>query len=281
MYTKNGEIIDLLPKFDNYFDTLHTIAVKYFDLGGAMRASDKAYQTLLDEIVEGSLAPGTVLAEVEQAARLGVSRTPLREALAHLRKDGLVEPLAGRGLIVTAISIDDIVELYELRQPLEQQAARLAAQRGNPQIFSQIAAELRDSDRLISSGAEGIKAYYQLNERLDRAIEDSISSAYLVSALKGLHLHLARDGGDVRAHAGQALFQLGNALGEARVAQRFGFLRGGQRAIAVGGLSQSDGGVAQALLRLPGAFGHLLRQLPAQLQQHGQSQGHPYGARDG
>ena len=157
-----------------------------------MRASDKAYQTLLDEIVEGSLAPGTVLAEVEQAARLGVSRTPLREALAHLRKDGLVEPLAGRGLIVTAISIDDIVELYELRQPLEQQAARLAAQRGNPQIFSQIAAELRDSDRLISSGAEGIKAYYQLNERLDRAIEDSISSAYLVSALKGLHLHLAR-----------------------------------------------------------------------------------------
>lgn len=157
-----------------------------------MRASDKAYQTLLDEIVEGSLAPGTVLAEVEQAARLGVSRTPLREAFAHLRKDGLIEPLAGRGLIVTAVSIDDIVELYELRQPLEQQAARLAAQRGNPQIFSQIAAEFRDSDRLISSGADGIKAYYQLNERLDRAIEDSISSSYLVSALKGLHLHLAR-----------------------------------------------------------------------------------------
>ena len=120
MYTKKRQIIDLLSNIDNKSVTLHTIAVKYFDLGGAMRASDKAYQTLLDEIVEGSLAPGTVLAEVEQAARLGVSRTPLREALAHLRKDGLVEPLAGRGLIVTAISIDDIVELYELRQPLEQ-----------------------------------------------------------------------------------------------------------------------------------------------------------------
>jgi DNA-binding GntR family transcriptional regulator len=157
-----------------------------------MRASDKAYQTLLDEIVEGALPPGTVLAEVEQAARLGVSRTPLREALAHLRKDGLVEPLAGRGLIVTAVSIDDIVELYELRQPLEQQAARLAAQRGNPQLFAQIAAEFRESERLIDSGEEGIKAYYQLNERLDRAIEDAISSAYLVNALKALHLHLAR-----------------------------------------------------------------------------------------
>ena len=192
MYTNKGEIIDLLPKFDNKSVTLHTIAMKSFDLGGAMRASDKAYQTLLDEIVEGSLPPGTVLAEVEQAARLGVSRTPLREALSHLRKDGLVEPLAGRGLIVTAVSVDDIVELYELRQPLEQQAARLAAQRGNPQIFAQIAAEFREYEKLISSGAEGIRAYYQLNERLDRAIEDSISSAYLVNALKGLHLHLAR-----------------------------------------------------------------------------------------
>ncbi len=192
MYTKIRIIIDLLSNIDNKLDTLHTIAVKYFELGGAMRASDKAYQTLLDEIVEGSLPPGTVLAEVEQAARLGVSRTPLREALSHLRKDGLVEPLAGRGLIVTAVSIDDIVELYELRQPLEQQAARLAAQRGNPQIFAQIAAELRESEKLISSGEDGIKAYYQLNERLDRAIEDSIASAYLVSALKGLHLHLAR-----------------------------------------------------------------------------------------
>ena len=192
MYTNKGEIIDLLPKFDDKSVTLHTIAMKSFDLGGAMRASDKAYQTLLDEIVEGSLPPGTVLAEVEQAARLGVSRTPLREALSHLSKDGLVEPLAGRGLIVTAVSVDDIVELYELRQPLEQQAARLAAQRGNPQIFAQIAAEFRESEKLISSGAEGIRAYYQLNERLDRAIEDSISSAYLVNALKGLHLHLAR-----------------------------------------------------------------------------------------
>jgi DNA-binding GntR family transcriptional regulator len=51
---------------------------------------------------------------------------------------------------------------------------------------------LRESDKLISSGDEGIRAYYQLNERLDRAIEDSIASAYLVSALRGLHLHLAR-----------------------------------------------------------------------------------------
>lgn len=55
------------------------------------RASDRAYATLLEEIQSGKLAPGTVLGEVDQAARLGVSRTPLREALQQLSADGLVE----------------------------------------------------------------------------------------------------------------------------------------------------------------------------------------------
>ncbi len=157
-----------------------------------MRASDKAYQALLDDIVDGTLAPGMALAEVEQSARLGVSRTPLREALSQLRKDGLIEQQRGRGLTVTQISLDDIVELYELRQPLEQQAARLAAQRGDTQIFTELAAEFKDADRLIEGGELGVRAYYNLNERLDRAIEDAIESPYLMAALKTLHLHLAR-----------------------------------------------------------------------------------------
>ena len=52
--------------------------------GESMRASDRAYRTLLTEIQDGLLPAGAVLGEVEQAARLGVSRTPLREALARL-----------------------------------------------------------------------------------------------------------------------------------------------------------------------------------------------------
>lgn len=157
-----------------------------------MRASDKAYQVLLEEIVEGTLLPGTALAEVEQSARLGVSRTPLREALSQLKKDGLIEQHRGRGLTVTDVSLDDIVELYELRQPLEQQAARLAAVRGDTKVFSQLAQEFRTANSLIEAGEAGVRAYYNLNERLDRAIEDSIASSYLVAALKSLHLHLAR-----------------------------------------------------------------------------------------
>ena len=69
-----------------------------------MRASDRAYVTLLDEIQSGRLPAGTVLAEVEQAARLGVSRTPLREALGRLAADGLVAQQSPRVTVVTMIS---------------------------------------------------------------------------------------------------------------------------------------------------------------------------------
>ena len=75
-----------------------------------MRASDKAYSKLFHEIVDGDIAPGTVLAEVEQSTRLGVSRTPLREALSRLIADGLVESAPGRGVVVTEISLENITE---------------------------------------------------------------------------------------------------------------------------------------------------------------------------
>ena len=116
-----------------------------------MRASDRAYRTLRDEIVNWELPPGSMLAEVEQSTRLGVSRTPLREALSRLTANGLVEPQAGRGLVVTAVSLDNITELFEARQALEQRAAALAAERRDPAIFVELQQELRQVARLLGS----------------------------------------------------------------------------------------------------------------------------------
>ena len=95
-----------------------------------MRASDRAYDTLLDEIQSGHLAPGTVLGEVEQAMRLGVSRTPLREAIGRLAADGLVVQQSPRVTVVSDVDADDIRELFEARRALEETAARLAAAAG-------------------------------------------------------------------------------------------------------------------------------------------------------
>src|ERR1700761_4347382 len=94
-----------------------------------LRASDRAYLTLRGEILDADLRAGTVLAEVEQSQRLGVSRTPLREALGRLAPEGPFSPHSGRGVVVTEVSADNVVELFELREALEVQAARLAARR--------------------------------------------------------------------------------------------------------------------------------------------------------
>ncbi len=155
-----------------------------------MRASDRAYSTLRDEILEWQLAPGTVLAEVEQATRLGVSRTPLREALARLSADGLVESQAGRGLVVTDASIESVVELFEVREALEVKAAALAAERRNPEVFLALREEFRASGALLSEPSR--HAYYDLVRRLDEAMDVAVGNAHLVSTLTGLRTHIAR-----------------------------------------------------------------------------------------
>jgi len=157
-----------------------------------MRASDRAYSALREQILDGDLAPGTVLGEVEQAARLGVSRTPLREALARLASDGLVSPHSGRGVVVTEVSVDRVAELFEVRAALEEQAARLAARRRDPAVFERLQAELRLAPALLENGDPARHEYYELVARLDAAIDEAVQNPLLVATLTGVRTHVAR-----------------------------------------------------------------------------------------
>ncbi|WP_301182567.1 GntR family transcriptional regulator [Subtercola boreus] len=157
----------------------------------ASRASDRAYEMLRDEILEWQLHPGTTLGEVETAARLGISRTPLREALGRLQADGLLAE-SGRGLIVTAVSTDNVAELFELRQALEQQAARLAAARRDETVFADLLARFRTAPALLAADDPGRHDYFELVREFDRAVDGAVQSSYLVSALANLRIHLAR-----------------------------------------------------------------------------------------
>ena len=156
-----------------------------------MRASDRAYAALRDDIIEWRLLPGTVLAEVEQSARLGVSRTPLREALSRLTAEGLTAA-GGRGVVVTDISLDDIDELFELRETLEGKAAALAAQRGDAAVFRKLQEELLEAPALLNSPDPARHDYYELVGRLDAAIDAAISNSYLAQAMRSLRVHLVR-----------------------------------------------------------------------------------------
>lgn len=160
---------------------------------GGMRASDKAYETLRDEILDGTISPGTVLGEVEQSERLGVSRTPLREALARLAAEGLAIQQRGRGTVVSDVSLDHVEDLFELRSALEVQAARLAARRVTAQqeaSFLELALRFRTASQ-VDAGFVATD-YYALAASLDAAIDEAVRNDYLANALKGLRTHLAR-----------------------------------------------------------------------------------------
>lgn len=155
-----------------------------------MRAGDRAYTTLLEEIQRGELAPGAVVGEVEQAARLGVSRTPMREAIRRLVSDGLILQQSPRVMVVSGFDADDIRDLFEARRALEETAARIAAERGDRAAF----AELSDafSEAHPERGELAADAYYELIGRFDAAVDAAVDNVYLVQALRNVRTHLSR-----------------------------------------------------------------------------------------
>ena len=156
------------------------------------RASDRAYRMLRDEILDGALPAGTVLLEVEQAARIGVSRTPLRSAVARLVADGLVAGRSGRGFSVTEMSVESINDLYELREALEERAATLAARSGDHTAFALLRERFVAAPALLEGGDDGIHEYYALIDEFDAAIDAAVDNSFLVGALDTVRTHLAR-----------------------------------------------------------------------------------------
>lgn len=93
------------------------------------RLSDAVYETLLEAILSGRLAPGTVVSELALARQLHVSRTPVHDAVRLLANDGLVGQHAKRRPVIAAFTREDIHDVYEMRKILEGEAARRAATR--------------------------------------------------------------------------------------------------------------------------------------------------------
>jgi DNA-binding GntR family transcriptional regulator len=93
-------------------------------------ASDEAYKKLLDLIVSDELSPDQSLSERGLSDTLGIGRMPVREAIRKLVHDGALEVLPARGTFVRSINLEQLHELYEVRQSIEGLAVFLAAQRG-------------------------------------------------------------------------------------------------------------------------------------------------------
>ena len=114
------------------------------------RAVDKAYREIRMRIVTGALTGGSQLAEEELALSIGVSRTPVREALKRLHGEGLVMLERYRQGRVAQISEEDVQEIFEIRRDLESMAARRAARRITPEMLQHMEEVNRQLEELVA-----------------------------------------------------------------------------------------------------------------------------------
>jgi DNA-binding GntR family transcriptional regulator len=111
--------------------------------------ADRAYLAVRDEILKGQIRPGTPLSRRRLARELGMSVLPVTDALRRLEEDGLVETRARAGTRVRIPSERDVRELYEVREALETQSARLFAERATPAERLALKRLARDVDALF------------------------------------------------------------------------------------------------------------------------------------
>ena len=111
-----------------------------------------AYEVLKHAIITGDIPAGERIVETDYAERLHISRTPLREALRKLERDGLVEYVMRRGVVVRAFTIADVEEIYTIRNALEMLTLPAIIEKATPEQIASLRAKLRAMDGLIAAG---------------------------------------------------------------------------------------------------------------------------------
>ena len=155
---------------------------------------DSAYAELIEIIMDGTLAPGSPLRIVSLATSLGMSPTPVREALQLLAGEGLVERIPMRGFTVSQpLSPAELAELMHARLVLEPEIASLAAECGSPASIAELAANVAATAAAPAGRAyEEYREYLELSTDFHSVIATSAGNRFLVSAFESIPVHLQR-----------------------------------------------------------------------------------------
>jgi len=137
---------------------------------------DQVHADLLERIVAGELSPGSRLRQEALAAELGVSRTPLREALSRLVSEGLVELVPNRGATVACRDFNDMEQAWRARFVLEPGAARLAAERHDAESVERLRATVRRQREV----AGDVAASFEVNREFHLALVAASGNAHLL-----------------------------------------------------------------------------------------------------
>ncbi len=163
-------------------------------MGAASRSSEGrpgpsvVFERLRRMIIEGEYGPNERLIEEQLAERLGVSRTPIRQALTMLEAEGLVEIAPNRGAMVCSFSVEDVWDIYDLRAVLEGHAARRAASRvgeGELGRLNELADEMEGLVGRFADHEEEIRRLVALNQEFHGTIVAASRNRRLGRLLRG------------------------------------------------------------------------------------------------
>lgn len=165
--------------------------------------ADQAYERLEALIVTLLLPPGTLLSEAEVSEKIGIGRTPVREALQRLAGDRLVRALPRKGIFVTEINITDHLALLETRRVLDRLVASRAARRATPDQRMALQDCLKAMRQAVSQ--MDLTAFLREDRTCDTILEAASRNPFAAQALAPLHAHCRRFW--YRYRAGQDLEQ--------------------------------------------------------------------------
>lgn len=151
---------------------------------------DEVLDYLRDMIIEGRLAPGARINEGQVGAMLGVSRTPMREAIKTLASEGLVEILPAKGAVVRRIGGEELKQILEVLKAVEQLGGRLACERADDQT---IEAVRQIHNRMMEYYAVRERLeYFKLNQTIHTAIVQASGNAVLAATHQTLQAQIKR-----------------------------------------------------------------------------------------
>ena len=146
------------------------------------------FERVREDILNGKYSNGDKIVEAKLAEELGVSRTPVREALKQLELDGLVESLPNRGVVVKGITDQDIVDIYTIRLATEAIAARWAVERMDDSEIEQLK-EIYDLMEFYTF-KEDVEKTFELNTKFHETMYRGTKSRYLEHVLKDFQLFI-------------------------------------------------------------------------------------------
>lgn len=148
--------------------------------------AERVYETVRDSIVNGDVGADSQLIQEQVAEQLGVSRTPVRDALNRLAHEGLVTWTPGTGYLVNDLTEQDITDVYQVRYNLETLAARLACGRHSQVQLARLAALIEE---MAAEDPSADARHFDLNRKFHRAVIEPCGNQLLIQIIDNLWNH--------------------------------------------------------------------------------------------